>query len=293
MEHHPDSPSVSMEDRAATPVENTSSIVNCPQQPISPTPISMDEDGDLHLVVGENKCLLPYKEPESDSESDSESDDGSTGQSEEDTTIASPEQQDERHEHTQAITYIVCSKSLSRASRVWKRLLYGSFAESEKPEDGTQWTVHLPEDDPESMRVILSITHSCFDQIIPGIERLYLDEMYALTVLTDKYDLTRVLRPWARGWTRRIWYSLHRRSEWVTASKGFVQCLWVTWELGDQAGFELSLELIAHKSALSEDGKLQNDAEFDWGSPDEIPLFEKWMEPPGADGKMSEIPHLY
>lgn len=285
MEHHTDSPSVSMGDKTATPIKNTSAIVNCPHRPISPVPIPMDEDGDLHLVVGENKCLLPWME----SESDSESDNGSTRQSEADTATRYPEYLDEPHEHTQACTYIVCSKTLSRVSRIWKRLLYGGFAESEKPEDGTQWTVHLPEDDPWPMQFILSITHSCFYHVIPRIERFHLEDMYMVTVLTDKYDLTRIVRPWACGWTQRTWCFLNSEREWIAALNSLVQCLWVAWELGDQASFKLALQLIAHNTTLSEDGKLESHRSLNG----DALLFKTLMEPPGADGKISGIPHLY
>ena len=48
---------------------------------------------------------------------------------------------------------LVCSRSMRRASPVWKKMLYGNFKEA-KPAQG-QWTVSLPDDEPEPMLTIL------------------------------------------------------------------------------------------------------------------------------------------
>lgn len=92
-------------------------------------------------------------------------------------------------------SYLVCSRSISRASPVFDKMLFGGFAES-KPEADGEWRIQLPEDDPAAMRLLLNIIHGRFaDVIAPATEKLLFD----VTVLTDKYSLTHILRPWAQG----------------------------------------------------------------------------------------------
>ncbi|KAK8054146.1 hypothetical protein PG996_013447 [Apiospora saccharicola] len=50
-------------------------------------------------------------------------------------------------------TFQVSSRTLTRASSVWKKMLFGGFAES-KPKEG-DWIVSLPDDSPEAMSTLL------------------------------------------------------------------------------------------------------------------------------------------
>ena len=54
-------------------------------------------------------------------------------------------------------SFRVCSAALRRASAVWKSMLFGPWVEA-KPAEG-DWTVNLPEDNPESFNVLLAIFH--------------------------------------------------------------------------------------------------------------------------------------
>ncbi|RYP86788.1 hypothetical protein DL770_004859 [Monosporascus sp. CRB-9-2] len=92
-------------------------------------------------------------------------------------------QRQQEHQHKRVVTYVVCSKTLSSSSPVFKRLLYGGFAESKKPEAGSQWAVYLPEDEPTPMKTILNIAHGRFDQV--PIKWDTVKDLYLLTVLTD------------------------------------------------------------------------------------------------------------
>ena len=86
------------------------------------------------------------------------------------------------HKHSKAIEYIVCSKTLSRASLFFKRLLYGEFAESKKPEGNSQWaqwTVYLPEDHPTALGIILGLAHGVFRNI-PFGEFMGTDGLYKI-----------------------------------------------------------------------------------------------------------------
>ncbi|KAI1501418.1 hypothetical protein F5X99DRAFT_382411 [Biscogniauxia marginata] len=144
--------------------------------------------------------------------------------------------------------FVVCSRTMARSSAFWKTLLYGQFAESKKPQPGddkTEWVVKLPEDNPESMKMLLDIVHGRFE-FVPGYEdSISVPNLYDLCVLTDKYDMTHVMRPWARGWSKSV----------QPISKWSIMChekLWTSWELGDKASFkEVAKHLLLNYSGVS------------------------------------------
>ncbi|KAI0843621.1 hypothetical protein F5Y06DRAFT_255377 [Hypoxylon sp. FL0890] len=139
-----------------------------------------------------------------------------------------------------AAEFVVCSKTMARSSPFWKKMLYGSFAEGKKaqPQDSEkEWIVKLPEDNVTAMTIVLSIIHGRFDKVAGYEDLIYTAHLYNLCVLTDKYDMTHVLRPWAKGWSR----SVHSRSDKLGQSLREKFCherLWIAWDLGDQATFE-------------------------------------------------------
>ncbi|KAI0838003.1 hypothetical protein F5Y06DRAFT_304083 [Hypoxylon sp. FL0890] len=127
-----------------------------------------------------------------------------------------------------AVTYVVCSKALARVSRFFKQLLYGGFAESKEnhgQDAKTNWTVSLPEDDPKSILTVLYMVHAMFDRVPEEIDSR---DLYGITVLTDKYDLTHILRPWARGWSSQVF----------AASGSVDERIWIAWELGYESLFK-------------------------------------------------------
>ncbi|CAJ2504636.1 Uu.00g120300.m01.CDS01 [Anthostomella pinea] len=154
------------------------------------------------------------------------------------------------HKHGTSATFLVCSKALARASRAWKCLLYGGFLES-KPADGSQWTVRLPEDKPEPMTVVLHLIHGRFRHC-PATDKITVEQLYEIKVLTNKYGLTYRLRPWAQAWVRELKAEAKTRN----LLSGFLErCLWITWELGDEKLFKALAERIAAKS-YDDDGRL-------------------------------------
>ncbi|TRX89038.1 hypothetical protein FHL15_010057 [Xylaria flabelliformis] len=218
----------------------------------------IDPDGDLSLKVGETRCI--YKSG-NDVLSDQEPD----------------------HEHQLPAVYIVCSKALSRASPVWKTLLYGGFAES-KPSSASSasdWVVELPDDDPKAMATILNIIHSRFD-LLPRITDLVnLDDLYQLTVLTDKYDLTPLLRPWASIWINS---ATEKYNSWGCSSTSPVtsdleRLLWIAWELGDPDLFSKTSTTLAQCCSIDANGDLQ----YNTGNK-VVALFNTTPEPPGIYG---------
>lgn len=89
----------------------------------------------------------------------------------------------------------VCSAALRRASPVWKVMLFGPFTEA-KPAEG-DWVVELPEDDPETLKILLGLLHGVFAAIPPTLP---LAVLCGVLVVADKYDLFHLLRPVVNAW---------------------------------------------------------------------------------------------
>lgn len=95
-----------------------------------------------------------------------------------------------------AVQMQVDANVLRHASIVFDRMLFGPFIESNQT---TDWTVELPEDNPEALEVILHAAHCEFECIPP----LKLSAIYDVMVTADKYAMLGTLRPCAIVWTVR------------------------------------------------------------------------------------------
>ncbi|KAH8161020.1 hypothetical protein CIB48_g7224 [Xylaria polymorpha] len=104
-------------------------------------------------------------------------------------------------------SFTVCSRTLARTSPFWDKMLFGEFKESKKhcpPDDNSEWIVKLPDDNSTAMGFLLQIIHGQFD-VVPNYEDpMNIRDLYEISVITDKYDMTHILQPWARGWLRSI-----------------------------------------------------------------------------------------
>ncbi|KAF7534128.1 hypothetical protein G7054_g6491 [Neopestalotiopsis clavispora] len=189
----------------------TSDTFPCPDLPRTDAQVVIDPDGDLRLRVGATECIG--------------SEDG--------------------HGHRQTTVFVCESKTLSRASPVWKAMLYGPWKESRNQNSSQgEWVVELPDDHPGAMTTILNIIHSHFEKVPPVEGKHAVEVLYELCVLSDKYDLGKVLRPWAKTWLQPL------RNEYspgwmLEGGTGFDwtlhKKLWVAWELGDQFLLESTL----------------------------------------------------
>lgn len=179
-----------------------------------PDSVEIDVDGDLCVKVGQDEYTAESNE-------------------------------DGGHDHGDPVIFLVDSHALSRSSPVWKKMLNGAFAESARPspDSGEDWNIELPDDDPTSMRIILNIIHGRFKYVPCEKSTMSTEVLYRLTVLTDKYDLTPLLLPWASTWT--IYHREHVDHA-LTSTSGFSlttlrfceMSLWISWELGDDQSFE-------------------------------------------------------
>lgn len=137
------------------------------------------------------------------------------------------------------ITFTACSRALARASPVFERMLYGHFRESKMASEAAgaesdEWTVDLPEDKPQTLRILLNLAHAHF-QKIPN-RPLSIDEVYELSTLTNYYDSTRLLVPWMG----RLMPSLDAILTAPTGDDNTIlpKMLWVSWEFGLRRAFE-------------------------------------------------------
>lgn len=90
----------------------------------------------------------------------------------------------------------VCSKAMARASVVFRKMLFGCFAEA-----GRDGVISLPEDHVEPMFLALSIIHGHFAHVPYSLS---IEELFELLVVTNKYDMTSILRPWLHTWLPRL-----------------------------------------------------------------------------------------
>ncbi|OHW93433.1 hypothetical protein CSPAE12_07871, partial [Colletotrichum incanum] len=143
-------------------------------------------------------------------------------------------------EHPQ--DFVVCSRALGRSSPVLKAMLFGGFAEARPEEDGREWSIDLPEDSTEAMEIVLNIVHGHFN-LVP--EKLPLMRLYDVLTITEKYDMTVIVRPWARSWMQGVKHQTDN-----------AHLLCIAWELGDAEVFESMFKKITYESMIDLQGRL-------------------------------------
>lgn len=154
-------------------------------------------------------------------------------------------------------SFRIHSGNLCRASSVFRAMLTGSFREARRRTDSEQWTVELPDDDPTAFGLLLMIIHSHFDKVPSAID---IQALYDITILTDKYDMTAILRPWASTWL----LSINREREdprGLTCLRpinreGDKRVIWIAWELGDMTLFEQMANRLLDTFQLNERGNV-------------------------------------
>jgi hypothetical protein len=200
----------------------------CPFRFAPPEPEVIDSDGDLHLTVGKIKCT------------------GSATQ--------------EPHEHKSAVTFLVDSRAMIRASLTWKHILRKDQSGRSENDivDGSEWHVYFPDDSPYAMRAILNAIHGRFKRL-DTVKNVYL-----VTVLSEKYDLAEVLRPWTACWTSR-WETSPCSSSVFFNDKPAVDIrdsglwerhIWIFWELGDKPRFYRAVNKVAQCSYRTASSRL-------------------------------------
>ncbi|ORY71472.1 uncharacterized protein BCR38DRAFT_10881 [Pseudomassariella vexata] len=170
------------------------------------------------------------------------------------------------------VAFKVCSRTVFRKIPGWRDLQCLS-----KPPDAEEWILRIPDVKPNAVLIILNILHSNFDQIPVG-KSLGSQDLLDVTVLTTRYEVTSLLRPWADGWTRSFTEVLdrHTRNNEQNSAEELPlpldTYLWITWEFGHAIAFKNTLRELAWSTTIREGSlRLRNE-----------PLFSKSKEPSGA-----------
>ncbi|KAL0936006.1 uncharacterized protein CTRU02_208221 [Colletotrichum truncatum] len=168
----------------------------------------------------------------------------------------------------EVLEFLVCSRTVARSSAVFRAMLYGGFAESKPQATGNSWVVELPEDRACPLLVVLSIIHGHFTYIPNGLKQ---NEMYHVLTITEKYDMTHILRPWAK-----VWFQPY---EDIRSPAGNEMLLWISWEIGHvKMVCDMSKSLLLG-SQVDKNGQLVTSG----GVPLKKYVF---LEPPGMLGKL-------
>lgn len=94
--------------------------------------------------------------------------------------------------------FVVCSRTVARASKPLEAMLFGPFLEARPSDPSTPWIVRLPDDDPAAFKIMLNaIHHTNLDKIPKEIDRILLSK---IIMLADKYLMTEYLRRIVGTW---------------------------------------------------------------------------------------------
>ncbi|KAJ4272165.1 hypothetical protein NW762_000876 [Fusarium torreyae] len=137
---------------------------------------------------------------------------------------------------------IVDSRALCRCSGKLQTMLTQSSKEND---DCSMWTVSLPGDDPAPFALLLNLIHARFEKIPAQVS---VNQLYGVCILTNKYEMTEVLRPVAERWYKGI-----QRPE---ISELFFKMLFVAWELGFAEDMSQMTGQIVYNCWLDEDNQL-------------------------------------
>ncbi|KAI1287921.1 hypothetical protein F5Y03DRAFT_380200 [Xylaria venustula] len=202
---------------------------DCPHQKIPPAVEVFDPDGDMLLLVGKQKC------------SDTSCMNGQSRQ-------------------PNAICFHVNSAIIAGASPAFGFVLYSPSAVSAARRDNVEWTVRLPDDDPQAMQTVINILYGHYP-ITLSDEHVNLEQLLQLTILADKYDLVHHFSEWSAQWVQDMEpYWVGRR--FVDKSTEDLEVLlWISWVLGHEPLYTYMILQIAFHSELDAAGRLTDPVE--------------------------------
>ncbi|KAJ1324719.1 armadillo repeat-containing protein 5 [Microdochium nivale] len=140
----------------------------------------------------------------------------------------------------------VCSSTLRRCSPVFRKMLFGGFAESQPAaKSSAEWVVKLPDDAASAIKTLFEIMHCKFHSL-NGAQNAHstasdtiLPQLYDLLVVSDKYDTIGLLRHWIREWHSSI------TKESYNEGPKLLQASWCYYQMGDLQSYKKAvLELI-------------------------------------------------
>jgi len=132
--------------------------------------------------------------------------------------------------------FSVSADVLSLASPRW-RMKLESDSDSEEP-----WELSFMGDDLDALTILLHIAHLNFG-ILP--ESISFDTLYNLSMLCDKYDCIKLLRPWTTKWVDPLK---------KTVDNAYGKWLFIAWTFGESEMFMRCSQHLAAVIAINEDG---------------------------------------
>lgn len=96
-------------------------------------------------------------------------------------------------------TFVVSSNAVCLASPVWKATFdpHSPWAKQTSNQEGFR----MLEDDAEALLILLDVAHLNFDRIPSTVT---FSQLLQLSILCDKYDPIRLVRPWIGGWISEL-----------------------------------------------------------------------------------------
>jgi hypothetical protein len=146
---------------------------------------------------------------------------------------------------------VVCSKSLSRASRRFKKLLHDKWQPSAKSTTRTQnLVVKLPEDDPIGLKVLLNIIHGEYDpSTSTSTSTISLVLLHRILAVSEKYNMSHLIRPWVNNWFQP-YASLAQKPT------NNLRLLMVAWMVGAIDVFRRVVKIIYQECEVDYEGQL-------------------------------------
>ncbi|RYP62614.1 hypothetical protein DL771_009657 [Monosporascus sp. 5C6A] len=151
------------------------------------------------------------------------------------------------HEGT-VTQFMVASSSVATASPVWRSMLYGNNARARSGKG--LWIMNI-DAEPKALSTLFNIIHYQFDKL-PA--ELPLDDLFELTLLTNRYECTHLVYPWSHKWTVKF-------ATYVGEEGHFENChkaIWIAWELGDTKLFRDMIDAMIISSKVDSSGNLVN-----------------------------------
>jgi hypothetical protein len=152
--------------------------------------------------------------------------------------------------NTEPRRFEVSSRALASASTVWKKLLFGTDDGEMKPPDNN-WVIHLPEDNPGAMALLICLTHN--RDLFLLKDGICFENLYELCVLCDKYQMTNYLgsnvfdliSPFAK----QLAEQLSRNRSKIDVMK-LQKALFIGWETGFRPLFMMAARKIIWDGAM-------------------------------------------
>ncbi|KAK5694967.1 hypothetical protein LTR17_024728 [Elasticomyces elasticus] len=111
--------------------------------------------------------------------------------------------------------------------------------------------MEMQDDDPDALKIVLNIAHLRFEAVPQSLD---FKQLLSLAILTDKYQATRVLRPWIADWTMDL-------TRFV-GKPGYEECAWIAWEFGLEVEFEHIVTYLILHAKVDHEGSCLVDDEY-------------------------------